>query len=106
MAMAACQFSSLWYFADGPRAAYLGVDSSQNSDPLEIARDLGRLVGSQEWEKKCEARPLDRLNEMLRRHRAAARAVPMLKVRLSARGVAAEVYPATAQADRKRSPAG
>ena len=40
MGMAACQFSSLWYFGDGPRAAYLGVDNSENSDPLEIARDF------------------------------------------------------------------
>ena len=75
--------SSLWYLGDGPRAAYLGKRLPKF---LILLKSPSAQIGSQEWEKECEDRPLDRLVEMLRRHRAAARVVPMLKVRLSASG--------------------
>ena len=47
MGMAACQFSSLWYCGDGPRAAYLGVDNPKipillKSPSTRSARRIGK----------------------------------------------------------------
>ena len=66
MGMAVCQFSSLWYCGDGPRAI-----PKRN---VRSARSIGLI-------------------EMLRRHRAAAKAVLMLKVRLSASGLRLRLTP-------------